>query len=193
MRAHGLAMLAAVLAAGSSGCSVQAAQSFTTNQPGRFPRTTEVAVDVRPGGPFVGAELVMEAAPDGFGARGGHFRGGYALEPTPGSGEVWSLDLGGTTGAGRPPFSPDEGTMFEAGAFSDLVLRVAGPAEEPGKLVLTRFNLAVVVGGRARVWPAADGDLGELAAGAGLRFTFDTDARSILQKVTKETANAFGL
>jgi len=193
MRALALTLLAAMLAAATSGCTLQATQGFTTGQPGRFPRTTEIAADLRPGGAFVGGELVMEAAPEGFGARGAHLRGGYAIEPVAGSGEVWSVDLGGTMGAGRPPFSPDEVTMFESGLFGDLALRLVGPAEQPGELVLTRFNLSLVVGGRARVWPAADGDVGELGTGVGLRGTFDSDARSILHKVTKETANAFGL
>lgn len=192
MRAFALLALALGCAA-SSGCSLQAAQTFTTRQPGRLPRTTEVAADFRPGGPLVGAEIVMEAAPEKLGARGAHLRGGYAFEPTPGSGEIWSFDLGGTVGAGRPPFSPDEVTMFETGAFGDLGLRILGRGETPGELELMRFHLALVLSGRARVYPAADGDVGELGAGAGLRGTFDSDARSILEKVTKETANAFGL
>jgi hypothetical protein len=187
------ALLLAFGASMLSGCTLQATQQFTNRQPGRAPRTTEVAMDFRPGGPFVGGELVMEAAPEGFGARGAHARAGYAIEPTPGSGEVWSVDLGGTMGAGRPPFSPNEVTMYEAGFLGDLALRLAGPAEEPGVMELTRFNLSLVVGARARTWPAADGSLGEISAGAGLRGSFDSDARSILQKVTKETANAFGL
>ncbi len=193
MRALAVTLLAASLAAATGGCSLSATQGFATGQPGRFPRTTEVAADVRPGGLFFGGEVVMEATPERFGARGAHLRGGYALEPVPGSGEVWSVDLGATMGAGRPPFSPDEVTMFESGLFGDLALRLVGPAEQPGELVLTRFNLSLLLGGRARVWPAADGDVGELGAGVGLRGTFDSDARSILNKVTKETANALGL
>lgn len=175
------------------GCTLQATQQFTNRQPGRAPRTTELAMDFRPGGAFVGGELVMEAAPEGFGARGAHARAGYAIEPTPGSGEVWSVDVGGTMGVGRPPFSPDERAMYEAGVLGDLALRIAGPAQEPGVMQLTRFNLSLVVGGRARMWPAADETLGEISAGAGLRGTFDSDGRAILQKVTKETADAFGL
>lgn len=193
MRPPTQANLVVLLAASLCGCSLQATQSFVTNQPGRFPRTTEIAADVRPGGPFVGAELVTEAAPEGFGARGAHLRAGYAIEPTPGSGEIWSIDLGGTAGAGKPPFSPHEVTMFENGFFSDLALRILGDGEEPGRIVLSRCNLSLVLGARARMWPAADGSVGEIAGGAGLRFMLDTDARSILHKVTREAGNAFGL
>ena len=189
MRAAVLAMLALA----TSGCSIQAAQTFATHQPGRLPRTTEIAADLRPGGPFVGAEIIAEAAPEGFGARGANARLGYEVDPTPGSGEIWSVDVGGTAGAGRPPFVQDEETMFESGFFGDLALRIAGPGVTPGELSLMRLNLSLVLCARAQLWPAADGDNGEIAGGLGLRGTLDSDARSILQKVTKETANAFGL
>lgn len=177
----------------ASGCTATAMQTLGTGTPGRFPRTTEIALDLRPGGAFAGAEVVVEEAPGDWGARGAHLRGGYAFEPRLGSGEIWTFDLGATSGLGRPPFIPEETTTFAVGAFSDLALRIVGGAEEPGRLELTRWTLHFVLGGRARVWPAAEPVQGEVAAALGLRFGFDTDARSILDKALQETSNAFGL
>lgn len=177
----------------AAGCTATATQTLGTGTPGRFPRSTEVALDLRPGGIFTGTELVIEEAPGNLSVRGGHLRGGYAFEPRLGSGEIWTFDLGATAGIGRPPFELEETTTFAAGAFSDLALRIVGGAEEPGRLELTRFTLHLVFGGRARMWPAAEPAQGEVAAAMGLRFGFDTDARSIVDKALEETANAFGL
>jgi hypothetical protein len=180
------------LALASTGCTATLMQTLPTGTPGRAPRTTELAVDVRPGGLFGGAELVTEYTGDYVGARGAHGRFGYGATPRAGSGEIWSADVGVTAGAGRPPFQLEQPTMFESGFFADLALRLAGHGEEPGRTELTRWGLHLVLGGRSRVWPAAEPPTGELAAGLGLRLSFDSDARAILSKAVRETTNAFG-
>lgn len=188
----------ALVSACTVGCTATATQTFGTGMPGRAPRSTELAADLRPGRWFGGAEMIVEAGVDEVAVRGAHLRGGGTIAPTPGSDEIWSADLGLTGGLGRPPFRDDETTTLAAGAFGDLALRIAGHGAEPGRVELSRWSLSLVLGARARVWPWAEptgrfSGNGEVAGGLGLRLGFDTDARSIVDKALEETANAFGL
>ena len=195
------AALALLCATGALGCTATATQTLGTGTPGRFPRTTELAMDLRPAGPFFGgAELILEAAPEEFGARGAALRGGLTAEPRPGSDEIWSFDGGLAVGLGRPPFRQDEPTTFSVGLFNDLSLRILGHGEQPGRVELGRMTLDLVLGARARAWPWADtasdrflDGRAVVAGGLGLRLGFDTDGKALLDKALTETANALGL